>query len=53
MSNDSIYAVTIKSWKLFPKDSHVAKYVERYWFLEKKLMKVDSKLKMTYIVENK
>ncbi len=27
----------MKSWKLFPKDSYVAKYIDCYWFLEKKL----------------
>ena len=27
----------MRSWKLFPKDSHVAKYVDCYWFLEKSL----------------
>ncbi len=27
----------MNSWKLFPKDSYVARYVDCYWFLEKKL----------------
>ena len=26
----------MKTWKLFPKDSNVARYVDCYWFLEKK-----------------